>query len=162
MTDDTKRTSAEPMHDLDFQVINSLTSGVIVLDKDGVILAANRAATQHLQIDESMLRTGSCLEAEERCNPLLEVFREVLQTKRPIYRRDILFALENGTKQEVGLSASLLKGPETFNGVIFLFTDMTERRNLERAAEINRQLAALGALTAGVVHELRNPVSVIS
>ena len=45
------------------------------------------------------------------------------------------------------------------DGVIFLFVDMTERRDLERAMELNRQLASLGELAAGVVHELRNPVS---
>lgn len=34
-------------------------------------------------------------------------------------------------------------------------------RNLARRAEINKQLAQIGELTAGVVHELRNPMSVI-
>jgi signal transduction histidine kinase len=43
---------------------------------------------------------------------------------------------------------------------VFLFVDMTERRRLERAAEHNSRLAQIGELTAGVVHEMRNPLTV--
>jgi signal transduction histidine kinase len=48
------------------------------------------------------------------------------------------------------------------NGVIAMFTDLTETKRLEREAELNRQMASLGELTAGVVHELRNPLGAIS
>ena len=64
--------------------------------------------------------------------------------------------------RELGLSITLLKGPADYNGVILLFTDMTERRKLERASSVNRQLASLGELAAGVVHQLRNPLTIIS
>ncbi|MBI4560341.1 MAG: PAS domain-containing protein [Candidatus Hydrogenedentes bacterium] len=150
------------MHDLSSQIINSLTSGVLAVDAQGIILISNRAAGEHLEIGETHLTPGARLETLRQCAPLLEVFREAVNTHNPVSRREVTLSLEDGRKKEIGLSVSLLEGPQTFNGVIFLFTDMTERRSLERAAEINRQLAALGALTAGVVHELRSPVSVIS
>src|SRR5690606_32244747 len=76
-------------------------------------------------------------------------------------RRELVLETPEGQKI-VGVTASLLQGPAAFNGVIFLFIDLTEIRQLRRAAELNRQLAQLGELTAGVVHELRNPLSVIS
>jgi len=143
------------------QIVESLTSGVIALDKDGVVVAANRAACKHLAVPEGSLRKGLCLDDLELPQPFIDVMREVMSTHKPVSRREVVLPEPDGAKKEIGLSGSLLEGPHDFNGVIFLFVDMTERRTLERAAELNRQLAQVGELTAKVVHELRNPLSVI-
>ncbi|MCP4644202.1 MAG: PAS domain-containing protein [bacterium] len=144
------------------QIINSLTSGIVAVDGEGAILTSNRAAADHLHATEADLQPGRRVGDVGALAPMAQVFEEVRQSGETVSRREIYVPLPDGTKQEIGLSASLLEGPEPFNGVIFLFIDMTERRQLERAAELNRQLASLGELTAGVVHELRNPLSVIS
>ncbi len=144
------------------QIINALSSGVIALDRDGVVVCANRAACAHLGVEPEAIRPGLRLEELALVGPLVDVVREVALTHAPVTRRELVLSLGPGIQKEIGLSASLLEGPEAFNGVVLLFTDMTDRRSLERAAEINRQLASLGELTAGVVHELRNPLSVIS
>lgn len=150
------------MQDYTQQIINSLTSGVIAVDADGAVVTANRTACEHLHTKGDELHPGVRLDDLPFLGPMVEVFHEVSETREPLLRKEIALELPDGERKEIGLSASLLEGPDPFNGVIFLFIDMTERRRLERAAELNRQLAALGELTAGVVHELRNPVSVIS
>ncbi|HOS01714.1 MAG TPA: ATP-binding protein [Candidatus Hydrogenedentes bacterium] len=144
------------------QIIDGLSSGVIALDRNGMVLCANPSACTHLHTTQESLRPGARFEDLPLAGPLVDIVREIADTHEPVSRRELVLTLESGEKKEIGLSASLLKGPEAFNGVVFLFTDMTERRALERAAELNRQLASLGELTAGVVHELRNPLSVIS
>lgn len=142
------------------QIIDSLTSGVLAVDATGHILTSNPAAENHLR--SGSLQPGTALAAIPAAQPLADIFAEVQATGVPVSRREVIIASGDGQEIEIGLSANLLDGPDAFNGVIFLFTDMTERRSLERAAELNRQLAALGELTAGVVHELRTPVMVIS
>lgn len=144
------------------QIIESLTSGVLALDAQGVVITINEAARAFLGAGKETLHVGSRLDNVPEAGPLLEVFSEVSRSGAPVSRREITLPLPGGAQKELGLSASLLAGPAAFNGVIFLFTDLTEWRRLERAAELNRQLAALGELTAGIVHELRSPVSVIS
>ncbi len=145
------------------QILENIPSGVMALDRDGRIIVANTAACRFLQGDASQFAPGIDLEDLPIAGPFMDVLREVMDNRQPVSRREVILTWPGEQrKKEIGLSASLLAGPEDFNGVIFLFTDMTERRNMERANEINTQLASLGELTAGVVHELRNPVMVIS
>ena len=47
-------------------------------------------------------------------------------------------------------------------GLILVFTDLTELKTLERQAELRRRLSSLGEMAAGLAHELRNPMAVIS
>lgn len=144
------------------QIIESLTSGVIAVDKTGEVLVANSAASQHLEVPHKELAKGRLLLDSAVPAPFLERIRFVLEAQEPLTRQEIILTQPDGEKREIGLSASLLKTRGRFGGAVFLFVDMTERRTLERAAELNRQLAQIGELTAGVVHELRNPLSVIS
>ncbi len=154
--------TANPIPDYHEQIIASLTSGVIALDKDGVIVTSNPAACEHLGIGEEYLRPGNRLDALSGVGPFTDIVRRVMTIHEPVSRHEIVLPQQGGVKKVIGLSASLLHGPEPFNGAIFLFIDMTEMRNLERVAELNRQLAQIGELTAGVVHELRNPLNVIT
>ncbi|MCL4695334.1 MAG: PAS domain-containing protein [Candidatus Hydrogenedentes bacterium] len=150
------------MLDLYEQIVNSLGSGVIALDPKGRIIMANPAAAAYLDVDSSVLAPGTAITDVPNAGPLASVLLEVTQSGQPLSRHEITLALPNGTVKQIGLSASVHTEEEALNGIIVLFTDMTERVRLERSAELNRQLAALGELTAGVVHELRNPVSIIS
>lgn len=142
--------------------LDSLGSGLLALDKKGVVITANRAAAAHLGVSEADLEVGKPLSALACARPFLKALGDVIDQGQSIQRRDATVSLDGGLQKEIGFSAYAMKGPVNVEGAIFVFTDMTERRKLERAAELDRQLASLGELTAGVVHELRNPLSVIS
>ena len=143
-------------------IIDSLSSGVMVFDSNQRLLLANQAAAENLDVPLDALVRGERVSSL----PLPAEFRtfveNALNACRPLERQEVVVRQPDGSRKEIGLSGSLLRGPADFNGMVFVFVDMTERRALERAAELNRQLAQVGGLTAGVVHELRNPLSVIS
>lgn len=151
--------SRSPYYDL---ILESLGSGVIAFDKEGVIIVANPAACQHLELDSEVLREGTRLDMATLPKAFADQIQESIDSRKSASRREVTILRPDGSRKEIGLSVSLLHGPDAFNGAAVLFVDMTERRALERAAELNRQLAQVGELTAGVVHELRNPLTVIS
>ena len=151
--------SRSPYYDL---ILESLGSGVIAFDKNSVIIVANPAACLHLELSPEVLREGANLDMAALPKPFADQIQEAIDSRKSASRREVTILRPDGTRKEIGLSVSLLHGPDAFNGAAVLFVDMTERRALERAAELNRQLAQVGELTAGVVHELRNPLTVIS
>lgn len=144
------------------QIVSSLASGVLAVDATGRILVANEAAARHLDVAPDCLTPGAALDdIPGAAEPLRRLLDELARHHAVVSRREATLSAPEGNKV-LGISASPLQGPAAFNGVIFLFMDITELRRLERTAELNRQLAQIGELTAGVVHELRNPLSVIS
>jgi two-component system, NtrC family, sensor histidine kinase AtoS len=143
------------------QVLESLTSGVIAVDLTGRILASNPPAASLLDTEPESLAPGQSLRALSEPGGFLDIIDEMRHTGEPVMRREILREQGNH-RQYIGVTASMLENAGEFQGAIFLFSDLTHVRELERAALINRQLAQIGELTAGVVHELRNPLSIIN
>ncbi|MBI2433244.1 MAG: PAS domain-containing protein [Candidatus Hydrogenedentes bacterium] len=157
------RVGAKSVNSQDYygQIVASLTSGVVAVDHEGAIITANPAACAHLHLSPEVLRPGARFFELDELRQFRGILQEMQVTQQPVSRRELTVSTPEGAKV-IGMTASLLQGPHAFNGVIFLFIDLTEIRQLRHAAELNRQLAQIGELTAGVVHELRNPLSVIS
>ncbi|MEK7793772.1 MAG: ATP-binding protein [Candidatus Hydrogenedentota bacterium] len=144
------------------QIVQALTAGVIAVDADGCVVSINPAALHHLGIPESALSPGARIGEVRGLEELRDLLDELSETGQPVSRREIVVDGPQGTTKDIGISASLIDGPNAYNGAILLFADLTERKQLELAAEINRQLASIGELAAGVVHELRNPLTIIT
>lgn len=144
------------------QIVASHSSGVLAVDQHGHILTANAAAAAILNIPQNRLGPAAPLEGiGPAAEHFLDLFRELERGGQAIQRREMEIDAA-GTRRILGVTASALQGEAPFNGLFYVFADLSEVRNLERRAELNKQLAQIGELTAGVVHELRNPMSVIS
>lgn len=69
----------------------------------------------------------------------------------------------DGTNFPVGLTVTpLMDEGGAARGTLITFQDLTEIRELRTAAEKAKRLAVLGRLSAGLAHEIRNPLSSIS
>jgi PAS domain S-box-containing protein len=133
------------------------------VDGGGVVAYLNPAAEQVLGMRAERAQGHSLERAlPERLAPLRELVRSTLRECAPRARAEVLVRTESGTSLPLGASTNLLKHNGDVTGVVTVFQDLTEARAMERRVRRNETLAEVGALAAGIAHELRNGLNPIS
>jgi len=144
-------------------ILRHLTSGVITIDGSGAVAYLNPAAAEVLGIEADDVRgqrVADCL--PERLGPLRDALMATLERRETRQRGELLVRGASGRPLPVGLSTNLLTHEDRVTGVVAVFTDLTEVREMEQRARRNQTLAEVGALAAGIAHELRNGLNPIS
>ena len=144
-------------------ILRSLTSGVLTVDAHGRIAYLNPAAEQMLSLAADEVRGRMAGEAlAERLTPLRDVLEETLGRGTGRARIELSLRRPSGRALPVGVSANPLVHDGQVQGVVAVFQDLTEVREMERRARRQEALAEVGALAAGIAHELRNGLNPIS
>ncbi len=128
-------------------------NGVIMADEDGKIVEINPFAEKVL----------SCSK-EEVCNrPITEIaviggyMENVLRDSKKY--EDIEVSISN--KTYLFDAFPIYNESHQINGVFGQFRDITERLALERQLMLSEKLSAIGKISAGLAHEIRNPLTSI-
>jgi two-component system sensor histidine kinase PilS (NtrC family) len=141
-------------------VINSLLSGLVTTDADGRILTFNRAASVILGIPSGQaIRRDSIdvLQLPEETRTALAGLGDARTL-----RIDTQHRTGDGRSIDLGLTVSPLTFPDGRAGFLYTFQDVTDVRRLERNAQLQQRLAAVGEMAAGIAHEIRNPLASMS
>jgi two-component system, NtrC family, sensor histidine kinase HydH len=150
---------AEASERLASQIVEGLTSGLVVVDRAGVVQSVNPAARRILDLDQD----GVGVPFREfllSAPAMSEVINEALQGASPILRRTI--ALSHGKSQHLGVTVSPITAADgSLQAAVCLFTDLTAVVQLEEQLRLKEALARLGELTAGLAHEFRNGLATI-
>jgi two-component system sensor histidine kinase PilS (NtrC family) len=76
---------------------------------------------------------------------------------------DVDFDRRDGIRLQLGFSQSILKDPGGDEiGLILIFQDLTEFRQMQDQVRRMDRLAVVGELAAGIAHEIKNPLASLS
>jgi PAS domain S-box-containing protein len=144
-------------------ILRHLATGVLTVDREGVIGYLNPAAEQVLGVRVEEVAGRPVAEAlPERLQALRALVLDSRDQGRGRARAELQIASALGRALPLGASTNVLRHEGELTGVVAVFQDLTEVREMERRVRRNETLAEVGALAAGIAHELRNGLKPIS
>jgi len=156
-----KQKDLEQLEAVNASIVHSMDSGLLTLTPSGMITTFNRAA--------EMITGFSRKEVLGR--PLSSIFPDVVQHaassddpfKNKPYRYDVEFKKKDGTAGYLGFSISSLEQPDGEPiGNLLIFQDLTAFKKMEEHVKRVEKLAAIGEMSAGIAHEIKNPLASMS
>ncbi len=140
-------------------ILRSVPSGVITFDERGTITTINRAAEELLGTGQFVGKT--CADLFGR-GEVCEAVRRTFGSGEATSRLETAFE-RGGERMWLGFTTSPLMDRQGSSlGVILTFSDLTEVKRLQEQMELKERLTALGEMSAGIAHELRNPMAVVT
>ncbi len=144
-------------------ILRHLATGVLTVDAAGTVAYLNPAAEQVLGLRTAELRGRMVDDAfPERLRRLRESVRETLERGAALSRLELTARTARDQELVLGVTTNVLRHEGAVTGVVAVFQDLTNVRDMERRARRNETLAEVGALAAGIAHELRNGLNPIS
>ncbi|MEI6669867.1 MAG: ATP-binding protein [Acidobacteriota bacterium] len=165
----------EALSSMNRYVFQTMTGAVITLDTHGKVIASSPAAEIVLGYREEEIvgqRFSDVFAPTDAGKATLAAFETAITHRKPMPVDEAYIATKEGRRIRVGLSVSYLRpaarsedtpGSDDASseviGVTIGFKDLAEVRQLRENLRKADQLMALGTVTAGVAHELRNPLA---
>jgi PAS domain S-box-containing protein len=144
------------------QVMTNLQDGIMLFTQDSRAVLVSDSMERFLGANRQRLY-GAKISEIFRDNTLLDqTILDAFENGRALVQAEV--RTETGRLLEVSLD--LIKDPAATNpreslGALLTLHDTESVREIENELELSRRLAAIGRLTSGVGHEVKNPINAI-
>jgi len=141
-------------------ILSSITSGIVTLDLDGRVATVNPAAEILTGLFAEEITGRYCAEVFAHTPEVAEILMETLSSRSGTANVSLTLRRLNGTTVPVEMGTAPLRRREGKDlGVVGVFRDVSQVRELEGQLRRSDRLAALGTLAAGLAHEIKNPLA---
>ena len=141
------------------RVLGNLQDGILLFTGDGRTVLVSEAARRFLLLEKDRILG---LRAEEIFDPatvLGRTLRKAFESGDALDKEEIL----TETGRRIQASLDFIHDAHTLRGLGALVTlhDLESVEEIESELELSRRMAAIGRLTSGVGHEVKNPINAI-
>jgi signal transduction histidine kinase len=134
-----------------------LQDGLVLFTRDARVVLVSASAERFIGRPRGEI-LGNVLEnVFSDANKLGRIVLDAFALHQPIPQREI--ELENGRRIQIALDFIAERGERI--GALLTMRDAESVRRIEDEIELSRRLAAIGRLTSGVAHEVKNPINAI-
>ncbi|HEV8530555.1 MAG TPA: ATP-binding protein [Methylomirabilota bacterium] len=139
-------------------IVDQLEDGVIFLNTDQRILFFNRAAAAAVGRPLEQVVGLPLTEVLPDDHPLCELMAENGMGTAAPHNRTLAFP-QDGSTREFLVSIVAMRDKNRAMGAAILMKDLDSIKTVQSLVSYSAKLAALGRLTSGVAHEVKNPLN---
>ena len=139
------------------QIMGALQDGLVLFTSDTRVVLVSASAERFIGRPRGEILGSSVEGVFSDANKLGRIVLDAFALHRPIPQREI--ELENGRRVQIALDFIAERGARI--GALLTMRDADSVRRIENEIELSRRLAAIGRLTSGVAHEVKNPINAI-
>ena len=142
-------------------IFRSVTSGIITVNREGELTSLNRSAEKIVGCSWEAINSSGSKNIPVKINEILNLLKKTLAKKEKIQNQKLeVSSKEAGEIVFVEVNTSLLNdGSGKIIGAIADIRDITRRKRMEELMVRVDKLTSLGELSAGIAHEIRNPLA---
>jgi signal transduction histidine kinase len=141
------------------QILGNLQDGILLFTGDGRAVLVSEAAGRFLNMERDNMLGLQAREIFDRSTVLGRALCDAFDAGVSLIQEEIL--TETGRRMQVSLD--FIYDDKTNQGLGALLTlhDLESAEAIESELELSRRMAAIGRLTSGVGHEVKNPINAI-
>jgi signal transduction histidine kinase len=139
------------------QIMGTLQDGLVLFTRDTRVVLVSASAERFVGRPRGQILGNVVEEVFSDANKLGRIVLDAFALHQPIPQREI--ELENGQRIQIALDFIAERGERI--GALLTMRDAESVRRIENEIELSRRVAAIGRLTSGVAHEVKNPINAI-
>jgi signal transduction histidine kinase len=141
------------------QLLGNLQDGLLLFTADSRAVLISDAARRFLHIDPDLIHGLHAAEIFDRSTVLGRALRDAFDSRTALIQEEII--TETGGR--IQASVHFIHDDESSQGIGALVTlrDLESVEAIESGIELSSRMSAIGRLTSGVAHEVKNPINAI-
>ena len=141
------------------QILGNLQDGILLFTGDGRAVLVSEAARRFLDIPRENILGLHAHEIFDRQTILGQILSEAFDAGASLVKEEI----RTETGRRIQASLEFIHGEDANQGLgaLVMLHDLESAEAIESELELSRRMAAIGRLTSGVGHEVKNPINAI-
>jgi len=152
--------SLEKVYQFHKGIVQNISSGILTIDFNERITFINTAALRVLGYDYTEIEGRSIREMFADSDQANDILHELIDNKKMFESREVNLLTRTNKVIPIGFTTTILNAPDNkYTGIIITFRDLSAIIEFRNQMERIDRLTTLGEVSAGIAHEIRNPLA---